>query len=148
MSYPNPIRFFLGSNSPQGFVSRFDQISCNDPQWHTFIIKGGPGCGKSSMMRKIAEALEPFSPDTQFIACSADPDSLDAVIFPKLKFSISDGTAPHLLEPKYPGLSDTLVSLGDYLSTEKLLPFYDEVRTMDKTIQENYRRATDCFAAA
>ena len=38
MSENTPIRFFLGSNSPQGFVSRFDQLDCGDPQWHTFII--------------------------------------------------------------------------------------------------------------
>lgn len=46
MSETAPIRFFLGSNSPQGFVSRFDQLDYADPQWHTFYIKGGPGCGK------------------------------------------------------------------------------------------------------
>ena len=53
MSENTPIRFFLGSNSPQGFVSRFDQLDCGDPQWHTFIIKGGPGCGKSTFMKTI-----------------------------------------------------------------------------------------------
>ena len=31
MSENTPIRFFLGSNSPQGFVSRFDQLDCGDP---------------------------------------------------------------------------------------------------------------------
>ena len=38
MSETAPIRFFLGSNSPQGFVSRFDQLDYGDPQWHTFYI--------------------------------------------------------------------------------------------------------------
>lgn len=30
MSETAPICFFLGANSPQGFVSRFDQLDCGD----------------------------------------------------------------------------------------------------------------------
>lgn len=100
MSETAPICFFLGANSPQGFVSRFDQLDCGDPQWHTFIIKGGPGCGKSSFMRRIAELFAPHCPSMQLIACSSDPDSLDAVILPEWKVSIADGTAPHHLGAK------------------------------------------------
>ena len=67
MSETAPICFFLGANSPQGFVSRFDQLDCGDPQWHTFIIKGGPGCGKSSFMRRIAELFAPHCPSMMHI---------------------------------------------------------------------------------
>ena len=104
MSENTPIRFFLGSNSPQGFVSRFDQLDCGDPQWHTFIIKGGPGCGKSTFMKRIASVFAERCAGMQLIPCSSDPESLDAVILPEWKVSIVDGTAPHVLEPKNPAL--------------------------------------------
>ena len=143
-----PIRFFLGANSPQGFVSRFDQLDCSDPYWHTFIIKGGPGCGKSSLMKKIVQTFQPLSPAMEVIACSSDPDSLDAVILPEWKVSIADGTSPHLLEPKYPALNDTLISLGDALSPERLVLRCEELHFLRSTIQENYRHAIDCFSAA
>ena len=62
MSETLPIRFFLGANSPQGFVSRFDQLDYGDPQWHTFIIKGGPGCGKSSFLKRLSSIFAERSP--------------------------------------------------------------------------------------
>ena len=108
MSENTPIRFFLGSNSPQGFVSRFDQLDCGDPQWHTFIIKGGPGCGKSTFMKRIASVFAERCAGMQLIPCSSDPESLDAVILPEWKVSIVDGTAPHVLGTKNPALSERI----------------------------------------
>ena len=59
------------------------------------LIKSGPGCGKSSLMRRVAQAMEEKGASVEYIACSGDPDSLDAVVFPALNTAIVDGTAPH-----------------------------------------------------
>jgi len=91
----NKLHFFLGANTPQGFVSRFDQLSDEDGGWREYVIKGGPGSGKSTMMKKLAKAYEDSSPNMEIIHCSSDVDSLDAVILPERKFSIADGTPPH-----------------------------------------------------
>lgn len=93
-SQKKALRFFLGVNTPQGFVSRFDRISDKTGGWRTFIIKGGPGSGKSTLMKKIAEELK--GEDLELIHCSSDFNSLDAVICPARKFAIADGTAPHV----------------------------------------------------
>ena len=78
--------FYLGANSPTGFYSLYETI---------YILKGGPGCGKSSLMRRVAQAMEEKGASVEYIACSGDPDSLDAVVFPALNTAIVDGTAPH-----------------------------------------------------
>jgi len=148
MSETAPIRFFLGSNSPQGFVSRFDQLDYGDPQWHTFYIKGGPGCGKSSFMKRLATVFENRCPLMEQIPCSSDPDSLDAVIFPEWKVSIVDATAPHALEPKYPGLSESILSFGDFLDPLKIKPYGETIRLISQTTSKNYSQAIDCLAAA
>lgn len=148
MSENAPIRFFLGSNSPQGFVSRFDQLDFGDPEWHTFLIKGGPGCGKSSFMKQIAAVFEHRCPHMELICCSSDPDSLDAVILPEWKVSIADATAPHVLEPKYPAMSESILSLGDYLDPLRLKANADTIRALDQRISKNYSQAIDCLAAA
>ena len=89
------LHFFLGANTPVGFVSRFDQLAdCND-NWRSLVIKGGPGSGKSTMMKKIAEHYGKLYDDVEMIHCSSDADSLDGVIVPELKTSIADGTPPH-----------------------------------------------------
>ena len=62
-----PVRFFLGTNSAQGFVSFFSQLAGPEPDWHTYIIKGGPGCGKSTFLRRVAAQYAPQDPDAQLI---------------------------------------------------------------------------------
>ena len=52
------IRVFLGANSSAGFLSRFSSLYQPDGDWFAYIIKGGPGTGKSSFMKKAAAALE------------------------------------------------------------------------------------------
>ena len=89
------LRFFLGANTPQGFVSRFDQLADCDDAWRCFVIKGGPGTGKSSLMKKVAEYLTQQDYPVELIHCSSDVNSLDGVIAKDIKTSIADGTSPH-----------------------------------------------------
>lgn len=107
------LRYFLGANSSQGFVSRFDQLGDARDGCRLTIIKGGPGTGKSSLMKKLAAAMADQCSYIEEIYCSSDLDSLDGVIFPELKLAIADGTPPHTLEPRYPGAYETILPLGD-----------------------------------
>lgn len=86
------IKFFLGANTSRGFCSFFDELQCND-NWQTYILKGGPGTGKSSGLKRIAK--EVGTAETEYIYCSSDPKSLDAVILHNKEVSIADGTSPH-----------------------------------------------------
>ncbi|MEG2120270.1 MAG: hypothetical protein RRY53_07915, partial [Pseudoflavonifractor sp.] len=52
------VRFFLGANSPTGFYSLYDQLIDPEAAADIFILKGGPGCGKSSLMRRVAQTIE------------------------------------------------------------------------------------------
>lgn len=87
--------FFLGANSPSGFYSLYDQLMDPARARDIFILKGGPGCGKSSLMGRVGKAAAEKGLAVEYIACSGDPDSLDAVILPQLDAAIVDGTAPH-----------------------------------------------------
>lgn len=72
-----PLHFFLGANTPQGFVSRFDQLADPAGGWREFVIKGGPGTGKSTLMKRVAAAAEGRCEQIELIHCSSDADSLD-----------------------------------------------------------------------
>ncbi|MEG1205372.1 MAG: hypothetical protein RSD74_02955 [Angelakisella sp.] len=114
------LRFFLGANSSQGFVSRFDQLGDPEDNWRCTVIKGGPGTGKSSLMKRLAAAMDEKCSVIEEIYCSSDVNSLDGVIFPDLKLSIADGTPPHALEPQYPGAYESLFSVCDCWDETKL----------------------------
>ena len=49
MSQTYQIQYFLGANSPQGFYSLYDQLLPTETANAIYIIKGGPGCGKSTL---------------------------------------------------------------------------------------------------
>ena len=105
--------YFLGSSGKDGFFSCFEQLMPKTEGRYIYIIKGGPGTGKSSFMKKIADEMESKDIDCERIFCSSDPDSLDGVIFPSLRVSIADGTSPHVLDPDYPGASGEIINFGD-----------------------------------
>ncbi len=114
------VSFFLGANTPGGFFSLFDELYMPKDGWKLYIIKGGPGTGKSTLMKKIAAEAERRGHYCERIFCSSDPASLDGVIIPALKVSVADGTPPHVLEPKYPGVSERIVDLGRFRSDARL----------------------------
>ena len=101
--------FFLGGTSPNGFKTRFGD-TIFDTDYRTYIIKGGPGTGKSSLMKRIAAAFP--NAEKEMYYCSSDPDSLDAIVFTEQKIVFVDGTSPHTFDPEYPGAVQQLVDLG------------------------------------
>jgi hypothetical protein len=146
-------RFFPGSNSAHGFFSYYDQIMGPEAV-RIFIIKGGPGVGKSTFMRKIAERMLACGYDVEYHYCSSDQESIDAIAFHTLGIALMDGTAPHLIDPKYPGAVDEIISLGDFwddlkISSQKT-PIIKITREIKRTFQNAYMllHAADLYLKA
>lgn len=116
--------FFLGGVSPTGFRTPFGDI-VSDTDFFTYIIKGGPGTGKSSLMKKLAEAFP--DEEKEIYHCSSDAASLDAVVFSRLKVIFMDGTAPHTFDPVYPGATAKIINLGEYWDSGKLFSAKDKI---------------------
>ncbi len=133
--------FFAAVNSAGGFISWFDEIFNTDELGRLFIIKGGSGTGKSTLMRRIAERGVSLGCECEYYYCSSDPKSLDGIILrdntphdsdtPGVinyrSVAVIDGTAPHTRDPKLPGAADEIVNLGDFWQTEALCEHRDEL---------------------
>lgn len=113
-------KYFLGANSCDGFVSHFGDCYLAEQGFNVYIIKGGPGTGKSSFLKQIGAKALDKGLKVDLCPCSSDPDSLDGLVLPQLKTVLLDGTAPHMLEPKYPGVCEEIVNLGEFWNSEKL----------------------------
>lgn len=111
------VDFFMGANSPDGFVSFFNQLT--DPELRSFLLKGGPGTGKSTIMERAIDDAD-CGGIVEQIHCSSDPDSLDGVYFHEPGVTIADATEPHALSPCYPGAAETEVSLFGAMDSEPL----------------------------
>lgn len=106
--------FFLGANSGDGFRSLFHQLTEAENTYDLMILKGGPGGGKSTFMSQIGAAMEAAGTDVEYIHCAGDPTSLDAVLLPRLRCGVVDGTAPHVLEPVYPMAVQRYIDLSRF----------------------------------
>jgi len=124
-------RYFAASNSYLGFVSYFDEIFSPEQYERIYIIKGGPGTGKSSFMKKIHNELSGRI-DTELIFCSSDTNSLDGVILKKddKRVALLDGTAPHSADTKLPGAVDELLNLGDFWESAFISAKRDKIRDL------------------
>ena len=142
------VTFFLGANTPSGFYSLYDQMLDPAEARRVFLLKGGAGCGKSSLMKRVAASLEEAGQSVEYIRCSGDPDSLDAVIFPQLKAAIVDATAPHVQEPRLPGVVESYVDLGRFYDHPALAEKREEIEKATLGYKSHYTRAYRCLTAA
>ena len=121
--------FFLGATTPAGFKGYFEPLR-REPGMQMLLIKSGPGCGKSTLMKHLAQAAEQQGQRIEKIHCASDPDSLDGVIFLDQKRAIIDATAPHVVEPDAPGADELVVSLYHTIDAGKLASHRDEVKAL------------------
>lgn len=142
------VSFFLGANTPEGFVSEFDELYSPYEDWVAYIIKGGPGCGKSSIMKKAAKLCEDAGVYTERIICSSDPSSLDGISAPALKFCIADGTPPHTIEPRFPGAVERLLDMGQCWNSDILRGRAEEIRRISDECSEFHKRSVRFLGAA
>ncbi|WNF35177.1 hypothetical protein RJD24_11900 [Bacillaceae bacterium IKA-2] len=113
-------QLFFGASTPNGAVNYIENITSEIKK--RYIIKGRSGCGKSTVMRKVAKYAENIGLAVQYFPCGLDPDSLDMIIIPTLSVAIIDGTAPHVIDPTR--------------HTDQVVDMFE--LCMDKTVETKY----------
>ncbi len=144
----NTRSLFPGAMGPDGFVSCFDHLLPEAQLRRMLILKGGPGVGKSTFMRRVHAALGGGDAPSTLYYCSGDPDSLDAVALPERGLLILDGTAPHVVDPRIPGARDSLINLGACLQEEAMRPRLPHIKACMDDHAACSRRARACMRAA
>lgn len=138
--------YFVCANTADGLVNYFPQ-ALKDMK-RVYILKGGPGTGKSTMMKKIGNHFAKRGEAVEHIHCSSDPDSLDGVILRDRRVAVADGTAPHVIEPTAPGAVEEYVNLGAAWDAERLSGFRREILDFSGYIAEQYHRLYEALRLA
>lgn len=140
-------KVFPGGNTGVGFHSFYEHIIGEDAE-RLFIIKGGPGVGKSTFMRRLADEVLEMGLDLELECCSSDNDSLDGVLIPGLRVAFIDGTAPHVVDPKNPAAVDEIINFGDYWNRDGIRKHRDDILRINRETGRLFRRAYDYLAIA
>ena len=142
------LHFFASANTENGFVSNFDSIFNNDEIKKLYILKGGPGVGKSTFMKKVAITAERKGLTAVCYHCSSDPKSLDGVFVKEKGLAIIDGTAPHVFDPVYPGARDIIINLGEAWDLKKLEKNTSKIKELSAKKSACYKTAYRLLGAA
>ncbi len=133
MSKEMIMKVFPGANTSRGFYSLYNYIIPQDAT-RIFVIKGGPGVGKSTFMKKICENMVSRGFRAEWHCCSSDNGSIDGVVFPDLGIALIDGTAPHIVDPKNPGAVDEIIHLGDFWHESRLRQSKQEILAINRRV--------------
>ncbi len=146
--------YFAAANTSDGFVSWFDDIFPPEALSRTYILKGGSGTGKSTLIKRAAALCEQAGGSVERFYCSSDPTSLDGVLLytGEKNLAILDGTSPHVRDPRYPGAAEEIVNLGAFWDENALTARREEiVKLTDRKaalFQSAYRELAAAGAAA
>ena len=141
-------RYFLGANTSEGFVSLYKEFCAPESGNFLYVIKGGPGCGKSSFMKKIGKAAEDAGLDVEYVLCSADPGSLDGVFIPAWRTGYVDGTSPHVMDVALPAASGAYVDLGRFYDVKALRPKREALAALKEKCSAQYAIAYKALSEA
>ncbi|WP_127836697.1 PRK06851 family protein [Clostridium prolinivorans] len=142
------VDYFAGGNTSQGFYSFYRYILSQEEARRIICIKGGPGTGKSSLMKKLAAYFNEKGYDIELHHCSSDNNSLDGVVVKGLNVAILDGTSPHVVDPINPGAVDEILNMGQYWNEEGFKKYRNNIIEINKEIGKKFKRAYRFIAAA
>lgn len=138
--------YFPGGNTPDGFHSFYQYLPFHADR--IYILKGGPGTGKSTFMKKIASKASEMNYETELHWCSSDNNSLDGIVIPSLKIAFFDGTSPHINDPSFPGVVDEIINMGQYWSKSILQNNRSDILHLTKLVGHRFSQAYSYLNAA
>ena len=138
-------RRFLGAATPIGAIDYVPALT--EGLLKRYFIKGRPGSGKSTMLKKIAIEAEMRGYDVEIYHCGLDPHSLDMVIVRELGFAIFDSTAPHEYFPERDG--DEIVDVYATCITPGTDEDYaGDIKHIKERYQEKMKKGTEALHLA
>ncbi|HHV63763.1 MAG TPA: ATPase [Peptococcaceae bacterium] len=140
-------RVFPGGNTSEGFFSYYRYLLEKGTR-RTFIIKGGPGVGKSTLMKRIGQKMVDLGYDVEFHHCSSDNRSLDGIAILEAGIVMVDGTAPHIIDPKYPGGLDEIINMGEFWDLEAMERNTEKIIASTQEVSRLFARAYGFLRAA
>ena len=78
------VDFFLGATTPAGFKGYFEPLR-REPGMQMVLIKSGPGCGKSTLMKQLARRAIQQGEPVECIHCGCVPGCCPAPRTPPAK---------------------------------------------------------------
>ncbi len=135
--------FFASANTYYGFRSYFADVFDSRRFDRIYVLKGGPGTGKSTLLKKIGNEALKMNTSLERFVCSSDLGSLDGVIIERenKRVALLDGTAPHERDAVLVGAVDVLVNLAEGIDINRIRERKDEIVELNDKKSHAYKKA-------
>ncbi len=140
--------YLLGGNTTEGFFSYYDYLADAEEVRKVYIIKGGPGTGKSTTMKTVGKWGEEKGFSVDYVHCSSDPSSLDGVIIKDIGIAMVDGTSPHVVDAKNAGAVETILNMGEFWNEDAIRDNKKAIMECNKKISARFKEAYNFLEAA
>ncbi len=143
------VTFFAGANTASGFHSFYPDIFDERELTRLYMIKGGPGSGKSTMMRRFIKQAKEAGLRTEAYLCGSDPHSLDVAVVRSERASVAmiDATSPHAYDARYPGCAAQIFDCGAFWDPCALRSHRDTIMALADAKSAAFGRAYRYVAA-
>ncbi len=136
---------FFGASTPAGAMDFIENLTGNISK--RYLLKGRPGTGKSTLLRKMAAVSVERGLDAEVYSCAFDSKSLDMIIWPELDKCIFDSTAPHLYEPSKP--NDEVIDMyAECVKPDTDKKYEKELAEFNKRYKKAIENGTEYLATA
>ncbi len=122
---------FFGTLTSDGAVNYIDELT--DDIQKRYFIKGRPGTGKSTFLKRLSARGRDAGFDIEEYYCSFDSHSLDMVVSRELSVCVFDSTSPH---EKFPvRMTDEIL---DFYEASKLSGTDEDLKDELLLVKEKY----------
>lgn len=123
---------FSGASTAEGAFDYIENLTAELGK--RYFIKGWPGTGKSTLLKRIAESAVAAGFNAEVYHCAFDPNNLDMVILRELDICVFDSTPPHEYFPSRAG--DEVVDVYKAAVSDKM---NDKNRSEITSIASDYK---------
>lgn len=133
---------FFGTLLPRGNINYINELTKDFNK--RIFIKGRPGTGKSTILKKFKAYAAEKGYNTETYYCSLDTQSLDMVIVRELGLAFFDSTSPHEMMPKDKG--DLLFDVYEIGKKTNIDEYYsDELMIISNKYNDEIKKAKECL---
>jgi energy-coupling factor transporter ATP-binding protein EcfA2 len=132
---------FASSHTTQGYYTFIPDLISDLER--VYILKGAPGSGRSTFIRLVGEILAEQGLEVEFWISALDSITPDGVFIPQLNLAVVNGSLPVSIDPRYPGVKEHLINLGEYWDQTVIEAQRLQIIELVDNIEHSQRKAYD-----
>ncbi len=126
--------YFAEGMTTRGYISLLPNMM---PSWQrVYVLLGGPGTGKSTLIKVIGLELLDRGYDVDFLRSVRDPDSMAGFIMPNKGLAMLDAMEVSPLRWRAPGVVEKFIDFSNFCDELKLERQHSQIFTIENRLQE------------